>query len=141
TTLFRSNTVSVLVNPTPTINLSASSPSICAGSSATLSATGASTYTWNPGATSGSSLSVSPAATTVYSVTGTSTAGCLGQNTINLTVVPNPTVSASVNPTAICVGSSATLSALGATNYTWNPGALPGVSVSVSGTVNTSTPI
>src|SRR5204862_3694481 len=45
------NTVSVLVNPTPTINLSATSPSICAGSSATLSETGASTYTWNPGAT------------------------------------------------------------------------------------------
>src|SRR5204863_3730173 len=85
-------TISLLVNPTPTINPSVSVPSICAGGSASLSATGASTYTWNPGPLSGSMVVVSPANTTNYTVTGTSAAGCSGQNTITFIVVASPTI-------------------------------------------------
>ncbi|MDI1355423.1 MAG: gliding motility-associated C-terminal domain-containing protein, partial [bacterium] len=131
------NTLSLLVNPTPTITPSLSSPSICVGSSATLSAIGAASYTWNPGALSGSAVAVSPITTTNYTVAATSSAGCAGQNTITLIVVPNPTVTASSNPTAVCLGASSTLSATGANSYTWIPGVITGSSTIVSPLVST----
>ncbi len=68
------------VNPLPTVTVSSTSPSICIGSSATLTASGASTYTWMPGSLSGTSIEVSPASTTTYTVVGTSAAGCTGAN-------------------------------------------------------------
>ena len=47
---------------------------VCAGSSATLIANGANTYTWSNSSV-GSSIVVSPSATTVYTVNGSYT-GC-----------------------------------------------------------------
>lgn len=55
--------ISVSVTPT--------SATVCAGQSVTLTATGAESYTWSTGET-GSSIVVSPASTTVISVTGAS---------------------------------------------------------------------
>jgi hypothetical protein len=104
----------------------ASPTAVCAGSSATLTGSGASTYTWNPGAISGTTIVVTPTATTVYTVVGTTTLGCTATRTRTLTVTPNPTVNATASPTAVCAGSSATLTGSGATTYTWNPGALTG---------------
>ena len=124
-------TVSVLVNPTPTVVLTAASTSICIGSAVTMSATGANAYTWNPGGLTGANVSVSPTVTTTYTVTGASAAGCSGTNTITITVVPLPTITASGTP-SICVGQTASLSALGGTSYTWNPGSLTGANVTVS---------
>ena len=45
---------------------------------------GASTYTWNPGALSGTTVAVTPTSTTVYTVVGTTTLGCTATNTVNL---------------------------------------------------------
>lgn len=67
---------SVTVNPLPTINATAANTLICTGQTTTLNATGAASYTWNPGGTTGSSASVSPTVSTTYSVNGTSAAGC-----------------------------------------------------------------
>jgi len=131
------NTSTVTVNNNPTVTATSSPTAICVGSSANLTATGASTYTWNPGALTGSLVSVSPSATTIYTVTGTSAAGCVKTQTINLIVNNNPTVTATTSPTAICVGSSANLTASGASTYTWNPGTLTGTLVSVNPTVTT----
>ncbi len=67
------NTVNVIVNPG--VNLSVTSSTlICQGQGAVLSASGASNYLWSNGSTS-SSISVSPASSTNYTVTGSS-AGC-----------------------------------------------------------------
>jgi len=63
-------TISIVVNPSPTISVN--SGTICMGESFTLSASGANTYTY-----SGGSNIVSPTINTNYSVTGTSTAGCI----------------------------------------------------------------
>ena len=125
------STVSVNIS-TPTVTAVSSPTAICAGSSATLTGSGASTYTWNPGAITGTSVVVTPTATTIYTVVGTTTVGCTASTTVNLIVNPNPTVTAVSSPTAICAGSSATLTGGGATSYTWNPGALTGSTVSVS---------
>ena len=53
------------------ITASASSSSICNGASSTLTAGGASTYTWSHSLGSGASKTVTPTSTTTYSVTGT----------------------------------------------------------------------
>lgn len=124
-------TISLLVNPIPTVNATASPTVICSGASATLTATGALTYTWNPGNISGNPVTVNPTITTQYTVTG-SNGSCTSTKTVNLLVNPNPILTATASPTNICIGSSATLSSTGATSYTWNPGALPGGTVTVS---------
>jgi hypothetical protein len=129
--------VQVSVTPTPTITATASPTSICRGSSSTLTAVGATTYTWNPGNLTGASISVSPTATTIYTVTGT-TGSCTATRTINLVVRPTPTVTAVSNPTSICSGNSATLTAGGASTYTWSPGAATGSTTVVSPTVTTT---
>ena len=58
---------------------------IIAGQSATLTATGASTYLWSDGST-GAVITVSPAETTTYTVTGTNRYGCSGEASMTVTV-------------------------------------------------------
>ena len=81
--------ITMVVNATPSVSVSASSSSICAGASATLTVSGASRYLWSNGATS-ASISVSPSATTTYSVTGTNASGCsvVISKTITVNVLP-----------------------------------------------------
>ena len=130
--------VTITVNPLPTVSATASSAAICVGGSSTLTATGASTYTWMPGSLSGASVIVSPVATTTYTVTGTDANGCVNTGLVTVTVNTLPTVSASASPATICVGASSTLTASGATTYTWMPGSLSGASVSVTPATTTT---
>ncbi|MDO8998244.1 MAG: hypothetical protein Q7W45_00655, partial [Bacteroidota bacterium] len=131
-------TVNLIVNPNPTITAISSPTNICVGSSATLTSSGATSYTWNPGALSGGTVTVTPASTTLYTVTGSNAFGCTTTNTVNLIVTPIPTVNAVASNTAICSGNSTTLTGSGATSYTWNPGALNGTTISVTPLVNTT---
>ncbi|MCF8424413.1 MAG: T9SS type A sorting domain-containing protein [Bacteroidia bacterium] len=107
-------TLSVTVNATPTVV--ANSTTVCAGSAANITATGATTYSWNTGATT-SSISVTPATATNYTVIGT-TNGCTNTKIVSVTVSAAPSIL--VNSQSICAGASATLTASGATTYTWN---------------------
>jgi gliding motility-associated-like protein len=133
-------TSTVTVNPLPVISVN--SPTICIGGNATLTASGATSYTWTPTATlssgTGTSVTATPAATTTYTVTGT-TGTCTGTATATVTVVPQPVIS--VNSQTICAGSSATLTASGATSYTWTPAATlsSGTGTSVTATPATTT--
>ncbi len=110
-------TISVIVNPLP--NISVNSTTICAGSTATLVASGANSYLWNTGA-SVSTITVNPTTTTNYTVTGTSALGCVKSKIVNVVVANAPAIS--VNSSTICAGSSATLVASGVTSYTWSSG-------------------
>ncbi|GIV26849.1 MAG: hypothetical protein KatS3mg027_0663 [Bacteroidia bacterium] len=121
----------ITVNATPTITVN--SATICSGQNAVLSASGASSYSWNTGATS-SSISVSPSSTTNYTVTGTS-GSCSSSKTTAVIVNPTPTIT--VNSATICSGQNAVLSASGASSYSWNTGATSSsISVSPSSTTN-----
>ncbi|HRD39417.1 MAG TPA: hypothetical protein PLC65_12355, partial [Bacteroidia bacterium] len=111
----------VTVNPLPTINVSTSSSVVCIGQSANLNASGASTYTWMPGSLVGAAVVASPTTNTTYTVTGTSAAGCTNTAVRSVTVNPLPTVNTSVTNSVICAGQSTTLTASGASTYTWNP--------------------
>lgn len=108
--------VTVTVNPTPTLAITGPT-AICAGQTASLTVSGATSYNWSTGATT-AVVPVSPAVTSVYTATGT-TAGCSGTAVVTLTVNANPTVTIA-SPTAICAGQSATLTASGASSYNWS---------------------
>lgn len=128
----------VTVTSAPSVSVSATSTTICNGTSASISASGASSYTWNPGNLSGASISVSPANTTTYTVTGAN-GGCAGApQTSIVNVNASPVLSASATTTMLCAGQSTSLTATGATSYTWNPGNLSGAGVSVMPSATTT---
>lgn len=77
-----SSTLSMIVHPGPTINVTSSSSLACVGDEVILQATGADTFTWSSGS-SASTTSVYPVANTDYTVTGSNSAGC--QATFTLT--------------------------------------------------------
>jgi PKD repeat protein len=64
---------------------------ICTGITTTLTAYGATSYTWQPSGSNASFIAITPTTTTVYMVTGT-TGTCTATNTISVTVKPIPTV-------------------------------------------------
>jgi gliding motility-associated-like protein len=115
------STVTVVSNPSVTV----SSGTICLGQQTTsLTASGASTYTWSPGtglgATTGSMVTANPGATQVYTVTGT-VGTCTASGTGTVTVLPLPTITSTSG--TICAGQgTTTLTANGGVTYTWNPG-------------------
>jgi gliding motility-associated-like protein len=114
--------VTVTVNPNPTVSITPSAPQICAGSSATITAGGANTYSWSGGLGTNAVQTVSPGTTTTYAVTGTNIAGCTGTASVTVTVNPNPTVSITPSAAQICAGSSTTITAGGASTYSWSGG-------------------
>jgi hypothetical protein len=76
---------------TPNIIANTSSSLICVGQTATLSALGGISYTWNPGSISGSSISITPSVNTTYTVTGLLN-GCTNKSTININASPCTTI-------------------------------------------------
>lgn len=129
------DTVSVTVNPFPSVQASASPPVICIGFPSTLSATGnAATWSWAAPISSGSSsLVISPAASAIYNLTGTLN-GCSFSDTVQVIVNPLPVVTMSPLNPQICPGFSETFSASGAMTYNWSPGASAGSTLVVQPT-------
>ncbi len=124
------------VGPTVTATSSAGGGGggvICAGQSATLTASGATTYSWSTGSTN-QSIVVSPSSTTSYTLGGSNIGVCIQSNVV-LTVTVNPAPTAVAGPTKnlTCAQTSTTLAGSGGGSYSWSG---PGI---VSGG-NTATP-
>jgi hypothetical protein len=79
--------ISVTVNPLPTLTLSTTNTLLCAGQIATLTVSGANTYSWSTASTS-SVIYVAPVVTTSYSVNGIDANGCTNTQTISQAVSP-----------------------------------------------------
>jgi hypothetical protein len=80
---------------------------LCLGGSTTLSATGASTYSWSNGLGTSPTPSVSPTASTTYTVTGTSINGCVSTDQVLVSV---QNCGACFNPTTTAqIGNNGTL--------------------------------
>lgn len=83
---------------------------ICEGEDATLTASGADSYTWQPGALTGATITVKPTTTTTYTVTGKSnTSACGGDAIATALVTVNTKPIIAVNDQTICLGESAKL--------------------------------
>ena len=110
--------------------MSVNNPTMCFGKNAVIIPSGAGTlgtYTVI-GTTNGTGpFTVTPAASTIYSVTGTNSLGCISSNTVNSSVTVYTLPVISVNNSTMCVGKSATLTPSGAgTSGTYTMGALNG---------------
>jgi hypothetical protein len=110
-------TTNVVVNQLPTVVASTTNDSVCVGSSVTLSGSGASTYSWNNSVLDG--VPFSPTSNSSYTVTGTDVNGCVNQDVISLTSLPSPTVNMSLSEVTLCKDESVSVSASGATSYSW----------------------
>ena len=125
-TCLTSDTIHVTVKPLPTVFVN--SPTICNGQSATLTATGANTYSWSNSATTNPIL-VNPTTSTNYIVTGTATAtGCFDTATSIVTVNPLPIVNAGQSITLCNQPIPYTLTGFSPTGGTWS-----GTGVNVAG--------
>ncbi len=130
--------VTATITPaTPIAASSPNSPGICAGSSATVTATstnGTYLYTWNPGSMTGATQTVSPTTTTTYVVNAVDAlTGCTAIDSVKLYVNPQqlPPVLSPTNQT-ICQGSAVQLTATPQTSF-------GGVSTVGTGTLTNTT--
>lgn len=125
TTRLRPSTDTALLSNV-TFGVGGSNPSICTGSSTTLTAQSsvAYTYAWSPAtglsATTGASVIANPASTTVYTVTATATDGTGCTKTVTNTVTVSPVTVAGTLPAAV----SACTSAAAVLNLTGNTGSV-----------------
>lgn len=129
--------VSVSVNPLPQIVVTNTAAYICQGNVTTFSVSGANSYSVN-GIGTGSLITQTPQSSGTFTFSGTDGNGCIGTQTLDLTV-NSLTVSVSSN-TTVCSGKPANLSASGAGNYnySWSIGqGFPFANATVSPTLTT----
>lgn len=111
-----SATVAIQYNANPTI--SATSASVCSGKSYTLFASGANSYTWQPGNLASSQLTGTAVSNVIYTITGR-TGNCFDKVNANLVTLPLLLVFISA-PNELCAGQVMTISTLPANSYTWS---------------------
>lgn len=116
-----SDTVSVTVNLLPTVNAGANQ-TVCAGTSITFTATGASTLVWNHGITNGTSFNALTPGN--YIVTGTDANGCIDKDTVVLTLYTAPNINLGSDMTLCANQFPVNLNGPGGyTTYNWSNGA------------------
>ena len=120
------------------VSTTASATTICSGASTTLSGTGIYgvppyTFTWTPGPVTGSPVTVSPAATTTYTLTITDACGITATGTRTITV--NTEAPITGTPT-VCVGNTTNLADATGGAHTWTS-SNPGVATVTAGGVVT----
>jgi hypothetical protein len=122
-------TKQIIIPNVPAINISGNQ-AICTGQTATLLASGAISYSWS-NSSIGPMISVSPSATSVYTVTGSTIINsCRSKKTFTVSVNPVPVISIGGNQT-VCEYDTLLLQSTGASTYTWSTG--------VTGSVQTIT--
>jgi gliding motility-associated-like protein len=115
------DTVTVFVNPLPTIIISAAPDSICSGESSTLTASGGTNFSWASSPADASlagqetlaNPTISPTQTTVYTVRVNDNNTCSNSASITVYIKPNPTSTFTINPPVVCIGQNAMVSYTG----------------------------
>lgn len=120
----------VVVNANPTITVN--SGTICSGKVFTISPSGATLYTYSSG-----SNTVSPTSNTSYTVVGLSVQGCTNTAISNVIVNSLPIITASSTSSLMCTGETTTITANGASSYTWTSNG-SGAAIIVSPTTTTN---
>jgi hypothetical protein len=114
----------VVVNPSPVVFAVPSKVQVCPGENSYISAYGASSYAWSNGA-NGNVITVSPNATTTYSVIGTNQYGCATTASVSIIVKPLPVLNLLASNNDMCAGELLTLTGNGAPNVIWYSSSSP----------------
>lgn len=129
--------------PQPSLTaISGNTAGVCSGNSVTLTVSNSGTpvpvsYAWSSGGT-GTSVVVSPSASTTYTVAGTSSLGCTGTATVAVTVTATPNVVVpSYTVCTLPAASNITLSASGGSTYAWTNNSATTSAIVVSPTATT----
>ncbi|MBO7542154.1 MAG: S8 family peptidase [Bacteroidales bacterium] len=122
------DTVTVTVKPYVSTTISRDT-TICAGQTVNLTVSGGTSRIWSNNAT-GTTITVTPPATTTYTVVSSAANQCSTTDTVTVTV--KPYVATTITPdTAICIGQSITLNVSGGTSRTWSNGGT-GTSITIT---------
>jgi hypothetical protein len=122
-------TITLTVQTTPTLSIDKTE--VCLGQTATVTASGADNYIWSGGAGSSSSITVNLTAPAIYTLTGSTSAGCFTSQVFNINVNPLPTVTVSASYVSCATCSDAIITATGSGgtgtySYLWTPGSSTG---------------
>lgn len=116
----------IVIYGKPNVSVTPTQSAFCQGQTTgvSLTASGASTYTWTPttglSCTNCTSPTANPTTTTTYKLIGSDGNGCVDSAQVTVTVNPLPNINAG-NDISICSGSSTSLTATGGSTYTWTP--------------------
>ena len=118
-------------------------PTICSGSSTTLTASGSTTtYSWSPSTglntTSGATVTASPTTTTTYTVTGASAPGCPLTKTVTVNVTAAPSAPTVTSPVNYCQNATATALTATGTALLWYTAATGGTGSATAPTPSTT---
>lgn len=127
---------SIGLSPDFTLNVSYSSNNICAGSSLSISPSGAINYTLLPSGSTSPPFVVFPTVNTTYTVIANNNA-CKKSKINSIQVNPSFTIGVDRSDSIVCINQPVTIFAYGAINYTTNPGGQIGYQVVVTPTANT----
>jgi gliding motility-associated-like protein len=142
------NSTTLDVTVLPTANIIASADvSICPGTPTTISASGGVTYTWDNGLGAGDTHTITPTATTTYTVIGEDANGCEGTDAVTVTLYTNPTATL-IGNAVVCLNDAApTLTFSGNSglapyifSYTMNGGAMQTVTSNTAGQITVQAP-
>ena len=128
------STQSVTVNALPTVTATSTGSAVCSGTSVTLTGAGATSYAWDNSVIDGTAFV--PTGTTTYNVVGTDANGCTNTASVSVTVNTLPTVTATSTGSAVCSGTSVTLTGAGATSYAWDNSVVDGTAFVPTGTLS-----
>ncbi len=134
---YASTVITISAQQITQTTISASSTSICAGATVTLSASGTLTCLWFPGSIVGHSIAVTPTVSTSYTLIEVDNINCTNTSSISINVFNQPTISVSVSTPSVCAGNSATIFATGAGAFVYQPGNLTGTTVTVAPMLST----
>jgi hypothetical protein len=118
----------VTVNPQPTVSATASSYTICAGTTANLSASPSNlaSYEWtlNPSSTvigTSSTLNFTINSTATFTVKGTNAGGCFNTAQVTVNTITGSPITITPSSPTICSGNAIELQATGSNTYSWSP--------------------
>lgn len=116
------DSIAVAARPLPPVN-AGPDITLCFGDTATLSASGAAVYAWEPSAilsdTTQASVQAFPLTTTLVTVVGADVFGCVNADQVLVNVQPLPVANAGPD-TSVCLNNSIQLLATGGTTYLWD---------------------
>ncbi len=130
-------TITITVNPKPNISIYATKDSICKGDTTIIFATGGDSYLWSHNLGSQPMVTIIPEISTTYFATATNSFNCSNVDSISIIVNQPPNISINAQPSTICQGDTAIITATGAHHYYWSSNANNDI-ISVSPSSSTS---